>query len=231
MLQAINISKHYKSAPVLKDASFVLSSGQCLGIAGHNGSGKSTLLSIVAQVVLADSGQMQCDGKNILNDRAFLRNQLGYIPQNPALLEDLTVKENLLYWQQVYGIKSTPLDENSSLAFLQLQGFEKKKVSKLSGGMRQRVNIALGLLNNPRYLLMDEPFSALDINYRSSFMQYLLDYKKRNGAILLCSHELQEIEELCDHLLILQNGKICFYGEAAQALQNQEQLKRWLSPQ
>lgn len=140
MLEVIGIQKSYKGRPVLQNVSFTLAKGQCLGITGHNGSGKSTLLSVVAQVLGPNGGDIRCNGTSVLGNRAFLRQELGYVPQKAALLPDLTVDETLRYWQSVYKASQGRLYAAASpCGMLGLEAFKKKRYPHCRAGCKKEL--------------------------------------------------------------------------------------------
>jgi len=195
MLQALGISKSYHRAPVLQAVDFCLGAGQCLGIAGENGSGKSTLLKICAQVLTPDSGDILYQGKSILGDRVFLRQMVGYVPQQCDLLPLLTCREQLSLWQSACGV-ATPLSGELS-EILKLPELMDIPIGQMSGGMCRRVSIALALSNQPRILIMDEATTGLDAACREDLLTWLEEYLSRGGRMLWCSHYAQETERLC----------------------------------
>lgn len=230
MLEAANITKRYKKKTVLSAVGFALRPGECLGIAGHNGSGKSTLLSIVAQTLRPDAGTLRCDGHDILGDRRFLRSMLGYVPQQDALLEDLTVLETLRFWQKTYGVGGDLFAPSGACAMLGLEAMAKKRVGALSGGMKKRLSCALALLHAPQYLLLDEVLPALDRHYRSQLFSWLAAYKKGGASILYCSHEAAELMDFCDSILVLREGRVVFYDAAAAFPAEAGVLDEWMNP-
>lgn len=216
MLQATGITKSYRGVAVLRGVSFALRPGEVLGVAGHNGSGKSTLLSIVAQAVRADSGTLTCDGADVIGNRAFLRAQLGYVPQQNGLLGDLSVAETLRFWAGCYGVpRDTLFAPSSAAALLGLDALAKKKVRALSGGMQKRLSLAVAMLHQPRFLLLDEVLSALDRHHRKALAQWLAGHRARGGAVLYCSHQTEELRGFCDNVMLLQNGQVVLYDTAA----------------
>lgn len=216
MLQAVSISKRYRGKPVLDGASFTLNAGEMLGIAGHNGSGKSTLMSIVAQVQSPDGGEVLCDGASVLGNRAFLRRQLGYAPQHNGLLPDLTVRQTLRFWQRTYGVEGDLYAPGTPGGVMGLHEFEKKRVGTLSGGMQKRLSAALAMMNNPRYLLLDEVLPAMDLGYRNALKAWMDGYRAHGGAVLYCSHEVEDLRGMCNNILVLRSGVVVYYGPAAE---------------
>ena len=204
MLEVRQLHKSYQGRQVLAPLSFVLPPGQCLGLAGSNGSGKSTLLRLIAQIERADGGDVLYQGRSILGDRLFLRSALGYVPQSAELARELTVRQQLVLWQAACGL-SGPLPAG----IMELMGLEpllNQPIRALSGGMAQRVSIALGLLAQPRVLLMDEATSGLDQGYVPQLLDWLEAYVRSGGSLVWCSHRPEELDRLCGAVLRLENG-------------------------
>ena len=213
MLEIRQLCKSYGGRQALLPISFFLPPGQCLGLAGHNGSGKSTLLRLIAQIERPDGGDVRYEGKSVLGDRRFLRGALGYVPQRPELARELTVKQQLELWQAACGL-SGPLPEDIA-ALLGLEPLLQKPIRSLSGGMAQRVNIALALLARPRVLLMDEATSGLDQDYVPKLLDWLEAYLAAGGSLIWCSHHQAELERLCGAVLTLEEGRLVSPPEAA----------------
>lgn len=207
MLEIRQLCKSYGGRRVLCPVSFVLPPGQCLGLAGHNGSGKSTLLRLIAQIERPDGGDVLYEGRSVLGNRQFLRGMLGYVPQSAELARELTVKQQLRLWQAACGL-SGPLP-GDVLDLLGLEPLLKAPIRTLSGGMAQRVSIALALLNRPRVLLMDEAASGLDGGYVPRLLDWLEGtYLPGGGSLIWCSHHPEELSRLCGAVLTLEEGKL-----------------------
>lgn len=205
-MEARGLTKTYSGQTVLFPLDLDLRPGEAVGLTGANGSGKSTLLSLLAQTVPPDGGSLTENGRSVLGDRAFLNRSIGYVPQGSALIEDLTVAEQLRVWQSLTG---RPIREDRALlALLDLEALGKKRISRLSGGMKKRVSFALALAGRPRYLLMDEAFSALDAAYRARLTGFLADHIRQSGAMLWCTHEPDEAAALCTRVLRLREGRL-----------------------
>lgn len=204
MLEVRQLCKSYGGRQVLAPASFVLPPGQCLGLAGHNGSGKSTLLRLIAQIERPDGGDVLYAGRSVLGDRRFLRTTLGYVPQSAELSRELTVRQQLALWQAACGL-SGPLP-GDVLDLLGLEPLLKKPVRALSGGMAQRLSIALALLARPRVLLMDEATGGLDQDYVPRLLDWLEQYVGGGGSLIWCSHHRSELDRLCGAVLTLEDG-------------------------
>lgn len=206
MLEVRQLCRSYGGRQALAPVSFVLPPGQCLGLAGSNGSGKSTLLRLIAQIEKPDSGDVLFEGRSVLGDRKFLRRQLGYVPQSAELARELTVKQQLHLWQAACEA-SGPLP-GEILELLGLEPLLKKPVRALSGGMAQRLSIALALLSRPRVLLMDEATSGLDGSYVPQLLDWLERFVAGGGSLVWCSHHPEELERLCGAVLRLEHGRL-----------------------
>lgn len=207
MLEIRQLCKSYGGRRVLCPVNFVLPPGQCLGLAGHNGSGKSTLLRLIAQIERPDGGDVLYEGRSVLGNRQFLRGMLGYVPQSAELARELTVKQQLRLWQAACGL-SGPLP-GDVLDLLGLEPLLKAPIRTLSGGMAQRVSIALALLNRPRVLLMDEAASGLDGGYVPRLLDWLEGtYLPGGGSLIWCSHHPEELSRLCGAVLTLEEGRM-----------------------
>ena len=206
MLEIRGLCKSYEGRQALSPVSFVLPPGQCLGLAGSNGSGKSTLLRLIAQIEKPDSGDVLFQGRSVLGDRRFLRRGLGYVPQSAELAGELTVRQQLVLWQAACEA-SGPLP-GDVLELLGLESLLKTPIRALSGGMAQRVSIALALLARPEVLLMDEATSGLDRSYVPQLLDWLEEYVGRGGSLVWCSHRPDELDRLCGAVLRLENGAV-----------------------
>ncbi len=209
-----NIAKSYpKSNFKLEKISFEINSGDIIGIVGQNGTGKSTLLKIIASLVKIDNGKIFYQNKDItqLNEKEMkdMRKNIAYIFQEANLLENKTVfyHLSLIYKLNKVPIKHTEIDD--MLNFMGLYSHKHSKCRNLSGGQKQKVAIAMALLQKPKVLLCDEISSALDKNSEEEIFKLLLKIKNLQGvAMLVISHNLSLIKNLCDKVLILQNGTI-----------------------
>lgn len=200
MIEVSHISKRYGKHLILEDISFQVKSGERVAIVGKNGSGKTTLLRIMAGIIRADAGKIQYFGENASKNSTF-RKYCGYVPQDNPLLEELSVKDNLRLWGGATDMWKTVV------AQFQLADIMDRKVEKLSGGMKRRVSFACALLQGPPILILDEPTTALDIYYKDSILQWMDEYTKRNGMILMTTHEEKEILS-ADRCLVMNNGQL-----------------------
>ncbi len=205
MLQVTGLQKQYQNIAVLKYISFHLEKGERLGILGDNGSGKSTLMSILAGVQKSDGGEVLFSGAPITRES---RKRISYIPQEPELLEELTVKDNLALWVGIYGLGKAKDVIATLPKFLAIEPMLQKKISSLSGGMKKKVSIAIAIMNHPDVIIMDEALSALDAKTVQEVLAYLL--KQKDITLLYCSHNFSEVETICNRLVVLQNGVVAY---------------------
>lgn len=203
-----NIRKKYnkRGKETLKGINFTGKSGECIGILGLNGCGKTTLLNCIAGLILPDEGSFILDGNNIFDSQDFETN-IGYVPQNNPLMEDLSARDNLRLW---YTGAKLQLEEelgHGILKSLGIDSFIDKKVSQLSGGMKKRLSIGCSMANQPPILLMDEPSASLDIDCKEIIAQYIKDFTKNGGIVIIATHEEGEIA-LCDRIYLLNEGRL-----------------------
>ena len=198
-----NIQKKYGKNAVLNGVTFEATEGLCVGILGGNGSGKSTLFSILAGVSKPNGGKFLYDGVDLLKNSKKREELVGYVPQSTPLIEELTAYDNLRLWYEKDDMEKAL--NTGVLAMLGIKEFLKVPVYKMSGGMKKRLAIGCSVAHNPKILLLDEPSAALDLVCKERISNYLKEYKKSGGIILLATHDVQELP-LCDKLYILKNG-------------------------
>lgn len=205
-LEIRDIKKNYGKKQVLRKVGLTVQAGQCVGIVGANGCGKSTLLRILAGVEKADGGMILADGKEIKNPSRQMAAYAGYIPQESALMPDLTVRDNLKLWASFGNYRENSRNLAQLCEQFQILPFYKEKVKNLSGGMNKRVNIVCALLHRPPLLLMDEPSAALDLVFKEELKGYIRDFTKQGGSVLLSSHDEGEIMA-CQRLWAIKEGE------------------------
>jgi len=198
-----HIKKRYGKKRVLNDISFNAKEGECVGIVGGNGCGKSTLLSILAGVLRPDGGKFLCDGENLLSKADKRSEIVGYIPQNTPLIEELTAIDNLRLWSTRDEIEKSL--KNGVLKMLGIDKFLKTTVRRMSGGMKKRLAIGCAVIHNPKVLIMDEPSSALDLACKEEISEYMSEFRKKGGIIVISTHDTAEIS-MCSSLYIMKDG-------------------------
>ena len=201
MIRAEHISKKYKTV-VLKDISFTAEKGEIIGILGANGCGKTTLLTILAGVVKADGGALYYNNEPVFKKPRLFRRYTGYVPQGNPLIEELSCRDNIFLWTKGSIKELLSREEIKSLGIDQ---YLDKRVSKLSGGMKRRLSIAIALSEKPSVLILDEPGNALDLKGRAEMGVYIKNYALSGGTVVMSTHIEGEID-LCTKLYIIKNG-------------------------
>jgi len=210
MLELRNVSKSYRGIPAVEDVTFLLRAGEVLGYLGPNGSGKSTTVKMVIGLIKPTQGHVFFAGKNIHDDLPAFRAQLGYVPEEAQVYTHLSGLEYLQLVGRLRGMDER-LIERKAHDLLSLLGLEAAQYSSLtdySKGMKQRVLIAAALLHDPELTVFDEPLSGLDAMSARLFKDLLLLLAKDGKAILYISHVLEVVEQVCDRVIVLSNGKV-----------------------
>ena len=210
MLELRNVSKSYRSIPAVWDVSFVLREGEVLGYLGPNGSGKSTTVKMVIGMIRPTKGKVFFEGRNIHDDLASYRAQLGYVPEEAQVYTHLSGLEYLQLVGRLRGMQER-LIERKARELLQLLSLKEAQYSALSDyskGMKQRVLIAAALLHDPKLIVFDEPLSGLDAVSARLFKDLLVLLASEGKAILYISHVLEVVERVCDRVIVLAKGKI-----------------------
>ena len=205
MSVGINIEhaiKRYGSNTIIPDLSLHIRPGEFFTLLGPSGCGKSTLMQIMAGILKPDGGELCYFGKKAAYKSSTFRRFCGYVPQENPLMEELTVQDNLKLWGGSHNANTKEL-----VAQFQLEDLLQTEVSKLSGGMKRRLSIACALVENPPFLLMDEPTTALDLYYKESIHQWMKTYQQKNGIILMTTHDESEIRN-ADRCLFMDEGKV-----------------------
>ncbi len=228
-IQLNNISKTYKDGKsALKDVTLTLKSPSLIGLVGPNGAGKSTLMKLLTASLLPSTGEILMDGQPLLRQAQKLKSNLGYLPQEFGLFEDLTVSQFLEYMAALKDIKTKAVKSEISrvIALTNLQDKCKVKIGTLSGGQKQRVGIAQALLGDPKILIFDEPTVALDPEERVAFRKLFTDIANTR-LVILSTHIIEDVQSACDHIIILKNGEILYLGtpEAFMADKNTNSLE------
>ncbi|CAM3498424.1 MAG: ABC transporter ATP-binding protein [Aliarcobacter sp.] len=206
-----NLNKSYNNQIILENLSLQINSGSIFGLLGANGAGKTTLVSILNQLIKKDSGNIEIYGFNLEKNSNEIKNISSYIPQTYAFYPNLTSYENLEFFGALYGLKGEKLKQqiNYCIEVTSLQKFVNKKAFTYSGGVKRRLNIAIGLLNSPKIIYFDEPTVGIDPQSRKYILEMIKNLNKtEDTTIVYTSHYMEEIEFLCDEIAILDNKKI-----------------------
>ena len=212
VLSASAVGKRYGAATVLEGVTFDLPAGEVLAVIGPNGAGKTTLIKCLVGLVKFQ-GTVKVDGVDVARSGRDARRKVGYLPQNPALHSDLTVSETALFYADLKRVDASRAREGVERAGLGEHA--NKRVGALSGGMRQRLALALALLADPPVLILDEPVAGLDISARLELRQLVLAQRDAGKAILLSTHWLEDVPYIADRALVLDRGRTTYLGPAS----------------
>ncbi|MGD7007229.1 ABC transporter ATP-binding protein [Metabacillus sp. 84] len=217
MIDIQNVSKSYGKKQPLKEIALSIPKGEVFGLLGRNGAGKSTLLSILATIAAPDSGTAYINGMDSWKKKRKVRQAIGYIPQDIALWEQHTVKENMIAFSRLSGAKASTEQLKKLCEEVQLEGHWNEKVRKLSGGMKRKLNIAAALIHDPDVLLMDEPTVGIDLQSKLEINRLVKTLADRGKTIVYTTHDLNEIMTLFDRIGVLSSGTFSFIGNAKSA--------------
>ena len=199
MIQLLNVSKKYYKDWVVKEINIEASKGEVIGLIGRNGCGKSTILKIIAGIVKPTRGIVKVNSKFI-----------SYIPEKPILIPELTLRENVDYFANMRNVNKGKI--RSELEYFQLYEHLKKRPFELSKGLQQRLSMAIALLIEPDIVLLDEPTSGLDVESKKLILNKVRELKNSGKTIFYVTHDDEEIEKVCDKILILNKGRKTFFG-------------------
>lgn len=218
MLTIKNVSKNYGKTQALKQVSLSIPKGSCYGLVGPNGAGKSTLMKMIATVIQDYEGEISFNNEK---DNQHIKSTLGYIPQEICLEQTVTALQNLYYFGKIYGLKGKQLKQRSEevLAYIGLLERGNDKVLTFSGGMKRRLNIGCALMNDPTFIIMDEPTVGIDPQSRRYIFEMITQLKQAGCTIIYASHYMEEVEQLCDEVAFIDRGEIVESGGIDRLLQ------------
>jgi ABC-2 type transport system ATP-binding protein len=210
MLELRRVSKHFSGIPAVDDVSFVARPGEVTGYLGPNGSGKSTTMKMITGLIERTYGEILFEGKPIEEDLISYKRRMGYVPEEPYLYNHLSGAE---YLTMVAQLRDLPARETSEridglLRLLSLFDDRHASISGYSKGMRQKILIAAALMHNPSLVLLDEPFSGLDVGSALVLRSLIQELARRGKVVLFSSHELDTVERVCSHVVILHRGRV-----------------------
>lgn len=230
-IEVKNVFKKFGKQEVLKNVSFSIEEGERFGLIGPNGAGKSTLIDIVTGLTSVDSGEIRIGGLDIRKDAIQIRKQIGLVPQEVALLEQINAKANLEYFGALYNLDRITLKEriNEALEVTGLQDHLKKPVKSFSGGMKRRLNIAAAILHHPRFLILDEPTVGVDPQSRNKIFEFVKFMNETyHTTVFYTSHYMEEIENLTQRLFILDQGNQVAYGDQQEIKAMVQDTVKWI---
>ena len=212
ILKINNLTKTYPgmNRQVLSGLNLTIKQGEIYGFLGPNGAGKTTTVNILSGLLKSESGSIEMFGNKYDENRFYVKHHMGIVPQNIAIFPELTAYENLKVFGSIYGMKNNILRTriNELLDLFSLAEFEDKKVSTFSGGMKRSVNLMVGILNNPDLLILDEPTVGIDVQSKVAILENLKKLNKEGITILYTSHDMEEAQNLCTRVGIIDGGKL-----------------------
>lgn len=214
LITATGLTKHFDDTVAVDGIDFHVNQGESFGFLGPNGAGKTSAMRMIGATSPITGGDLEVLGLNPETDGPALRARLGVVPQEDNLDQELTVRENLAMYGRYFGLHRTVIDERIEelLDFAQLREKADSRVEALSGGMKRRLTIARGLINEPEMLILDEPTTGLDPQARHVLWDRLYRLKQQGVTLLITTHYMDEAEQLCDRLVIMDKGKIVAEG-------------------
>ncbi|WP_018770229.1 MULTISPECIES: ABC transporter ATP-binding protein [unclassified Arthrobacter] len=220
VISAENLTKTYGDVAAVDGISFTVQAGESFGLLGPNGAGKSTTMKMIGGVTRRSAGRLTIMGLDPDTHGPEVRAHLGVVPQQDNLDEELRVRDNLLVYGRYFGLPMSYLRPKADelLEFAQLTDKARSKVDALSGGMKRRLTIARSLINEPQILLLDEPTTGLDPQARHILWDRLFRLKEQGVTLILTTHYMDEAEQLCDRLIVVDKGRIMAEGSPAQLI-------------
>jgi ABC-2 type transport system ATP-binding protein len=227
ILAVKNLVKKYGDFTAVNGISFDIQEGEIFSLLGPNGAGKTTTILMLSTLYAPTSGEAIIGGHSVTKESMAVRNLIGVVPQELALYEDLTARENLNFWGQMYGLSGKTLKTrvDEVLEQIGLADKAKKRVKTYSGGMKRRVNIGVGLLHKPRLLFMDEPTVGIDPQSRRAILDSVKELNKQGMTVLYTTHYMEEAEELSDRVGIIDHGELIALGTQAELTKQVGQME------
>ena len=218
MLEVHDLVKHYGDFAAVKGISFDIREGENFSLLGPNGAGKTTTISVLSTLYTPTGGDAIIGGHSASKEPMAVRQIIGVVPQDLALYDDLTARENLLFWGQMYGLGGRTLKAriDEVLAQIGLADKANQRIKTYSGGMKRRVNIGVGLLHRPRLLFMDEPTVGIDPQSRRAILDAVKDLNRQGMTVLYTTHYMEEAQELSDRVGIMDHGELIALGTQAE---------------
>jgi ABC-2 type transport system ATP-binding protein len=230
-LEAISIKgllHQYKgvNTPAVNQLDLVIPKGAFYGLLGPNGAGKTTAISIISGILKPNSGSVQVLGKDWNLDAKSIKQSIGLVPQEIALYDTMTATENLKFFGTMLGIDSNSIRTKTDELMKEfgLSEHKNKLLENYSGGMKRRVNLMVALMHDPEILILDEPTVGIDVHSRHMINTYLKGLNEKGMTILYTSHQLDETEQLCDHVCIMDHGQLLVEGKTSEVVSDGHSL-------
>ena len=213
-IEVRGLSKAFRDVVAVDGISFEVRRGEVFSLLGPNGAGKSTVISVISGLLPPDSGDASVMGHSVTRESMAARRCLGVVPQEVALYNDMSARENLVFWGRMYGLSGQNLERrvDEMLKAVGLTDRQKGRLATFSGGMKRRVNIAAALLHTPQVVIMDEPTVGIDPQSRRHILDYVKELNRQGMSVLYTTHYMEEAEELSSRIAIMDEGKVIACG-------------------
>jgi len=213
-IEVRDLTKAFREVVAVGGISFEVRRGEVFSLLGPNGAGKSTAISVICGLLQPDSGDVSVMGHSVTKESMAARRCLGVVPQEVALYNDMSARENLLFWGRMYGLSGRELERrvDEMLAAVGLVERQRGRLGTFSGGMKRRVNIAAALLHTPPVVIMDEPTVGIDPQSRRHILDYVKELNRQGMSVLYTTHYMEEAEELSNRIAIMDKGKVIASG-------------------
>ncbi len=214
IIEVKDLVKRYKKVIALNHFDMSVREGEIFGLLGPNGSGKSTAINCILGLLNYSNGDIQILGKEMSPVAYDLKSMIGLVPQDVAVIENLTVKENIDFFCGLYISDKNKRKElvEDAIDFLELKDYEKFYPKKLSGGLKRRLNIACGIAHKPKIILLDEPTVAVDVQTRNKILNGIKELNRNGSTIIYTTHYIEEVEKICDRVMIMDKGQSLLVG-------------------
>ena len=214
MIEVERLRKSFGALIAVDDVSFEVREGEIFGLLGPNGAGKTTTINMVCGVLKPDGGRVLIGGRDIWLEAKTVKRELGVVPQEIAVYEDLSARDNLNFWASLYGLGGSQARSrvNEVLTLVGLADRAGDKVKGFSGGMKRRLNLCMGLLHRPKLLLLDEPTVGIDPQARLNILEVVRQVAEAGTTVLYTTHYMDEAQDLCDRIAIIDHGKVLTVG-------------------
>ncbi|UCZ54656.1 ABC transporter ATP-binding protein [Bacillus shivajii] len=220
MIELLNVNKRYGDRRALENIDLHIDEGICFGLIGPNGAGKSTLMKILSSILEDFEGDVSLFNQPLRKDKTAIQRRIGYVPQDICLEEKLTAIDNLSFFGRIYGLKGKQLKKRMDEVLKKVGLFDRRKdpVTNFSGGMKRRMNISCALLHDPDLIILDEPTVGVDPQSRNHIFDIINDLKSEGKTVLYSSHYMEEVENLCDKIALIDQGQIVESGTVREIL-------------
>ena len=227
IIEIKHLTKIYRGSnkPAINNISLDIQPGEIYGLLGPNGAGKTTTISILCGLFDPTAGNVFIDGMDYTHSSEKIKSIIGVVPQDIALYPSLTAKENLTFFGHLYGLKGKTLS-NRINECLELFGLEKtanRKIKTYSGGMKRRINLIAGILHKPKLIFLDEPTVGVDVQSRNVILEHLRNINKEGATLIYTSHYMEEAENFCTHVAIIDEGNVITEGRPKDLIKNNKE--------